>query len=235
MDTGPLDDWTTGPLDHWADDVLRLCDALGIAKPIVYGQSFGGTVTQRYIARHPGHPAAVVLSSNSPHLNIERRLAAFERLGCDAARRVAAAYWAEPTPEVAAEYVRVCLPLYGRTPRDPDAQKRARIDLAIANHWFSGEVRTLNLLPGLAHAQRPVLVIGGEDDPVTPIEDQRDIAAALPARWVEFHAFAGAGHGVDQDREADFMALVRRFLLGAHRPQRLQPALPGADGRAPSA
>jgi hypothetical protein len=87
--------------------------------------------------------------------------------------------------------------------------------LEITNHWFAGEARTLNLLPGLARAQCPVLVIGGEDDPVTPIEDQRDIAAALPAHLVEFHAFPGAGHGVDNDSEADFMALVRRFVQGS--------------------
>jgi proline iminopeptidase len=160
----------------------------------------------------------VILSSTSPHLRVDRRLAAVERLGGPAARLVAEAYWANPTPEAAEAYVRVCLPLYGRTPRPADIQRRARIDLEIANHWFAGEARALNLLPGLAHAQCPVLVIGGEDDPVTPIEDQRDIAAALPAQWVEFHAFPDAGHGVDHDREAEFMALIRRAILGSHDP-----------------
>jgi proline iminopeptidase len=211
-DKRPREEWT---LDHWVDDVVRLCDALGITKPVVFGQSFGGTVAQRYLSRYPEHPARVILSSTSPHLHIQRRLAAIERLGGEGARRVAAAYWSNPTPEAAQAYVRVCLPLYARTPRPPDAQLRARIDLEITNHWFAGEARTLNLLPGLARAQCPVLVIGGEDDPVTPIEDQRDIAAALPAHLVEFHAFPGAGHGVDNDSEADFMALVRRFVQGS--------------------
>jgi pimeloyl-ACP methyl ester carboxylesterase len=211
-DNRPREEWT---LDHWADDVVRLCDALGITKPVVFGQSFGGTVAQRYLARHPEHPARVILSSTSPHLRVDRRLAVFERLGGEVARCAAATYWSNPTPEAAEAYVRVCLPLYGRTPRSPDVQRRARIDLEIANHWFAGEARTLNLLPGLACAQCPVLVIGGEEDPVTPIEDQRDIAGALPAQWVEFHAFPGAGHGVDNDHEADFMALIRRFVQGS--------------------
>lgn len=212
-DERPRDEWT---LDRWADDVVRLCDALGIEKPIVFGQSFGGTVAQHYLARHPAHPARVILSSTSPRLEIDRRLAVFERLGGTEARYAAQAYWSNPTPEAAQSYLRVCLPLYGRTPWSPEAQQRARIKLDMANHWFGGEARTLNLLPGLARAQCPVLVIGGEDDPVTPIEDQRDIAAALPAQWVEFHAFSGAGHGVDHDREAEFMALIRRFIHGTH-------------------
>src|SRR4051812_46580996 len=43
-------------LDVWADDVVGLCDALGIVKPIVLGSSFGGMVAPRYPARHPNHP-----------------------------------------------------------------------------------------------------------------------------------------------------------------------------------
>ena len=66
--------WT---LDNWADDVVRLCTALGIEHPIVWGQSFGGMVAQRYLARHPAHPAKVILSSCSPHLGLARKLAAF--------------------------------------------------------------------------------------------------------------------------------------------------------------
>ena len=52
-------DWRTSDewnLDTWADDIVRLCDALGIVKPIVLGNSFGGFVAQRYLGRHPDHP-----------------------------------------------------------------------------------------------------------------------------------------------------------------------------------
>src|SRR3954468_5467357 len=82
-DPRPPSEWT---LDTFADDIVRLCDALGLDKPIVLGQSFGGFVAQRYIARHPAHPAKVVLSSTSPHMGLERKLARFERLGGPAVR-----------------------------------------------------------------------------------------------------------------------------------------------------
>ncbi len=74
----PANEWT---LDTFADDIVRLCDALGIVKPVVLGQSFGGFVAQRYLARHPDHPARVVLSSTSPHMGLARKLAMFEQLG----------------------------------------------------------------------------------------------------------------------------------------------------------
>jgi pimeloyl-ACP methyl ester carboxylesterase len=33
---------STSPDQAWADDVVGLCDALGVVKPIVLGSSFGG-------------------------------------------------------------------------------------------------------------------------------------------------------------------------------------------------
>ena len=88
-DRRPPHEWT---LDTFADDVVRLCAALGVERPIVLGQSFGGFVAQRYLARHPDHAAKVVLSSTSPHLGLARKLAMFERLGGPAARAVAEAF-----------------------------------------------------------------------------------------------------------------------------------------------
>ena len=212
-DQRPRAEWT---LDHWADDVVRLCDALGIVKPIVFGQSFGGSVAQHYLARHPAHAAGVILSSTSPHLGLARKLAAFERLGGAEARRVAEAYWSDPGGGGFDDYLRVCLPLYNPTPAvGAGLVQQGRLDPDILNTWSGAPLRALDLLPGLANAQCPVLVMGGEEDPVTPIDDQRDIAAALPAHLVEFHAFANAGHGVWRDRPADALGLLRRFIQQA--------------------
>jgi len=37
----------------WADDLRRLCDALGLRKPVVLGSSFGGNVALTYAALFP--------------------------------------------------------------------------------------------------------------------------------------------------------------------------------------
>src|SRR5215207_11423334 len=65
------DDPSGWDLDTWADDVVRLCDALGIERPVVLGLSFGGFVAIRYAARHPAHPSRVVLSSTLAHRDSE--------------------------------------------------------------------------------------------------------------------------------------------------------------------
>ncbi|WP_077034971.1 alpha/beta fold hydrolase [Pelomonas sp. KK5] len=210
-DRRPPDEWT---LDHWADDIVRLSDALEIERPIVFGQSFGGMVAQRYIERHPQHPGKVILSSCSPHFALQRKLAAFERRGGTEAREVARAYWADPSPALFEDFLRVCMPLYSTTPQpDRGAPSLAAFDTELLDHWNREELPHVHLLPGLARAACPVLVVGGADDPITPIEDQRDIAAALPAELVRYVEFTGAGHGVWRDRPAEAMALLREFIL----------------------
>jgi pimeloyl-ACP methyl ester carboxylesterase len=209
-DRRPAEEWT---LDTFADDVVRLCDALGIVKPIVLGQSFGGFVAQRYLARHPNHPAKVVLSSTSHHLGLARKLVMFEKLGGARAREVAQAFWQAPGPATWAPYQVVCSPLYNTKPPD-DPQRSARIvfNEEILFTSAAGEQQHMNLLPGLATVCCPVLVMAGEQDPVTPLQDAQDIAAAIPAPWGRLVTFANAGHGAWRDEPDAAMGVLRDFL-----------------------
>lgn len=210
-DRRPPEEWT---LDVFADDVVRLCAALGLERPIVLGQSFGGFVAQRYIERHPDHPSKVILSSTSPRMNLERKLAGFERRGGPAARAAAEAFWTAPDATTWAAYQAACMHLYNtKPPADPQARARIVFNEPILFASAGGEQRTMDLLPGLARARCPVLVLAGEDDPVCPIEDARDIAAALPARWMQFTSFPDCGHGPWRDQPDAAMERLRRFIL----------------------
>ncbi len=210
-DRRPAAEWT---LDTFADDVVRLCDALGIIKPIVLGQSFGGFVAQRYLARHPAHPSKVVLSSTSHHLGLDRKLAMFERLGGAAARKAAQAFWTAPSAATWAPYNQHCRELYNTTrPGNDDARLRTLMNEEILFTSASGEQQTMQLLPGLAAVQCPVLVMAGVHDPVTPLADAQDIAAAIPAPWGQLVTFDHAGHGAWRDEPEAAMAVLREFLL----------------------
>ena len=209
-DRRPAAEWT---LDTFADDVVRLSDALGLVKPIVLGQSFGGFVAQRYIERHPAHAGKIILSSTSPHKKTERKLAMFEKLGGPAARDSAARFWNDPNTETWADYGVHCRHLYNTTPQDKAAGQRTTFNLDILYASASGEQRTMNLLPGLAKARCPVLVMVGEDDPVCPLADAQDIAAALPPEWMQFKSFPKVGHGAWRDDADAAFAELRRFIL----------------------
>ncbi len=207
----PAAEWT---LDTFADDVVRLCDALGIVQPVVLGQSFGGFVAQRYLARHPAHPGKVILSSTSHHMGLDRKLAMFQQLGGAEARAAAQAFWETPGAATWATYQQVCTPLYNtRPPADPLARGRTVFNDEILFASAGGEQRTMQLLPGLARVQCPVLVMAGEQDPVTPLADAQEIAAAIPAPWGRLVTFAQAGHGAWRDEPEAAMAAIRRFLV----------------------
>jgi len=79
-DPGSEETWT---LTQWSDDVREFCEVLGIARPIVFGASFGGTVALAYATRHPEHPAKLILASTEAvgGTYLERRVEMFERLG----------------------------------------------------------------------------------------------------------------------------------------------------------
>ena len=209
-DRRPPEEWT---LDTFADDIVRLCDALGIARPIVLGQSFGGFVAQRYIERHPAHASKVILSSTSPHMMMERKVEMFGKLGGPDAAASCRRFWSDPNPATWDDYGVHCRHLYNTTPQDADAGARTIHNYDILYASASGEQRTMNLLPGLAKAQCPVLVMVGEQDPVCPVADARDIAAALPQHLVQYRAFPNVGHGAWRDDADAAFAELRRFIL----------------------
>ncbi|MEJ6022754.1 alpha/beta fold hydrolase [Ramlibacter sp. PS4R-6] len=209
-DRRPREEWT---LDTWADDIVRLCDALGIEKPIVLGQSFGGMVAQKYIARHPGHPGKVVISSTSPRWVLQRKLDAFGRKGGEKARQATEAYWSNPSAETFQVYWDTCRHLYNTQPaRDAMGGDRVTMNKDILLDFAANEIRTMDLAPGLARAQCPVLVMAGEEDPICDITDAEEIVAALPKQLVQFARFPNVGHGAWRDDPEAAFAVLRRFI-----------------------
>jgi proline iminopeptidase len=215
---GPREAWN---LAQWGDDVHAFCDALGIVDPIVLGASFGGMVALAYATRHPGHASKLILISTEAAGGSypERRVALFERFGGPKvgalARRRFLEFRGHPDQASRDGWRQLAMPLYFQTPRDPDMARRA-VNRPEVAEWFTrpgGESDNFNMLPDLHRIQCPTLVMGGEDDPMLPIESQADIAAALPPHLVQFERFANCGHAVVPDAPERAMALLREFIL----------------------
>jgi proline iminopeptidase len=210
-DAGPEERWT---FEQWGDDVRAFCDALEIERPLVCGSSFGGEVAMAYATRHPDHPAKLIILSAAPRLNVDRIAAVFERLGGPAAAGAARAFWRGMTPETGAAYARHCLPQYFRAPQDPDHDARSVLNSELTE-WYlreGGPAHTCDFLPALASVQCPTLVMGGEDDPVTTIEDMADIASAIPAHLVRFERIQDCGHGPFFDAPDRTMQVIKEFI-----------------------
>ena len=200
-------------LDQWADDIADICAAMGIAKPVVFGQSFGGMVAMHYGARHPDGPSKLILSSTAARMRYDVTLDIFERLGGIEARAVAQRNWDDMSLEAFEEYERVCLPLYNRKP-DPQAaaaMKRAIKKRDVTVHFFENELKAMDLRPSMTKITCPTLIIGGTEDPITPRICAEELAEAFDGR-ARLEIFEGSGHGSYRDDPQGSEALLREFL-----------------------
>jgi proline iminopeptidase len=205
-DWGSPDEWT---LDTWADDVVRLCDALGVERPVIVGASFGGFVAQRYLARHFDHPSKVALLGTAARLNLDAIEKRFTELGGEVAGRSARKFFGGDM-SVLGDFLEHCIPLYSTEPRDPDAMARVVMNFDLMGQFFSGEGASMDLRAGLAGASCPVLVVGGELDPVMPVAMTGELAAALPAHLVRYELLPGVSHLQVGGKAST--ALVRDFV-----------------------
>lgn len=212
-DRADASSWNLG---QWGDDVRAFCDALEIEGPIVLGASFGGIVAQSYAARHPGHPSKLILASTEARAVNERTFAVFERLGGAEARDVAERFLTHGDTDALAAYVKACLPLYTRRqPMDADVYRRSIANPDVLAHYFripDGEASVANLLPSLSRIECPTLILAGDDDPITPAENSRDMAAAMRPGLARLVRYPHTGHTVFDDEPASYDA-VREFIL----------------------
>lgn len=208
-------------LAQWGDDVHGFCQALGIERPIVLGVSFGGMVAMSYATRHPDHPAKLVLVSTEARgtAHRERRVELFRELGGPEVGALAHRRFIERQTDAATmeAWVRLAMPFYTRRRPNPDVSRRGILRAEVLR-WFTrpdGEGQSFDMFPVLHRIACPTLVVGGEDDPMTPVESQADIAAALRPGIGRFERFPGCGHGVVADAEDRALALFRSFITEA--------------------
>jgi proline iminopeptidase len=209
--TGTPDSWS---LAQWGDDVRRFCDRLGIEKPVVYGNSFGGMVAMSHASRHPDHPAKLILSSTAARMRFDITYRMMEERGGKEARQIAERFWARGGEEDFADYLRVCMPLYnpGNAELWAAARRRAIMRLDVMRHFSLGEMRGMDARAGLADINCPTLVLAGSYDPITPVACAEEIAAALPQGVAQLEIFEDAGHGVHRDQPDQAERVLRAFL-----------------------
>lgn len=200
-------------LESWADDLKEFCDVLGIEKPIVLGNSAGGMVAAMYGIRHPGHAGKLILSSTQAKLNVDRCLAMFEKLGGPEARLVAhKALMTDGDLKSFIEYAAKCMPLY-----NPTAQSRVRHSIfrrtcADAFHKLGGVWHQMNFLDELRTITCPTMILVGDQDPVTPLQDSEDMKARINPAILRYERFSNAGHGVWLDDPVKAFAVIRDFI-----------------------
>jgi aminoacrylate hydrolase len=198
-------------VERMAADVVGLMDGLGIRRAHIVGHSTGGAIAQVLAIEQPNRVASIVLSATwskvdayfRRHFWLRREI--LQRLGPSSYLQ-ATTLFMYPPAWIARNNERLrqleAQALAGFAPADTVA---ARIDAILAFDRTSE----------LSRIRAPALVIGAEDDVVTPSYFCEELARLIPGAEVKI--FPRGGHYLNQVRAREYNNAVLPFLA-AHTP-----------------
>lgn len=191
---------------RFADDVAALLDARRIDRAAVVGLSMGGYIAFALWRRHRDRVRAFVLADTRPTADTPEG-ARRRRALIDVART-------QGSDAVAAQQLDV---LVGRSTRAGNPEVAERIRGIIAAAPVAGIVGALEAMlarpdstPTLATIDVPTLLVVGEEDGVTPVDDARAMQRAIPGSALEI--IGRAGHLSNLEQPDAFNTAVEGFL-----------------------
>ena len=198
-------------VDRMAADVLALMDALEIERAHIVGHSTGGAIAQILAIEQRGRLASVVLSATwtKPDAYFRRmfglRKDILLRLGPSAYVQANTLYlypswWVARNNEKLRQAEAQHLAVF-----PPTDMAASRIDAILA----------FDRTEGLGRIRTPTLVVGAEDDIVTPAYFSEELARLIPG--AEIKIFPRGGHCFNQVRAREFNQAVLPFLA-SHTP-----------------
>lgn len=194
-------------IKHWVKHLLGFMDALGIDKPSLVGNSFGGSLALAAAARYSDRIDKLILMGTPCDKFV---MTPGLRAGWDytpsreVMRTTMSNFPFDPafiTDELVEERYQASL--------IPGAQEGLRKLLVKPNE--EGDT-PLSGMPEavVASIPNPILVLHGRDDRVIPVEMGVRIARTAPR--ADLHVFGQCGHWVQAERFDDFVALAQRHL-----------------------
>ncbi|HZT88346.1 MAG TPA: alpha/beta fold hydrolase [Stellaceae bacterium] len=194
-------------VDRMARDVVALMDALRIDRAHIVGHSTGGAIAQVLAVEHPSRVASIVLSASwtKPDAYFRRlwnlRKEILQRLGPSAYVQ-SATLFLYPSGWVARNNERL---------RHAEAQSLASFAPVETVASRIDAILAFDCTAGLPRIKAPTLVVGAEDDIVTPAYFSEELARLIPG--AEIKIFPRGGHALPHVRAREFNNAVLPFLV----------------------
>ena len=198
-------------MERSANDVVRLMDALGIARAHVIGHSAGGTVAQILAIEHPQRVASIVIAASWPRADAYfRRLFTLRK---ELLLRQGAAAFVQLNSLLLypAHYVT----RNNEKLRQMEAQALANFPVPERVLARIDAILAFDRTADLGRIRTPALIVAAQDDLVTPAYMSEELARRI--RGAEAKFFAQGGHYFNQVQPREFNQAVLPFL-GAHSP-----------------
>lgn len=189
-----------------AEDIIRLLDKLEIERVFAVGASTGGCILQNLALDHPQRLRACVFTNTWTTADeyIRRlqtsRMRILQSYGADEYIKFSSLFTAGPGQFRTMFDKVLMLEERQRKTIAPDDILVARLQMTL-DHDRSAEIGRID---------RPSLVIGANDDSVTPVYFAHDLHATI--RGSRLHILDGGGHNSYRQRPAEWNAAVEGFL-----------------------
>lgn len=197
-------DETVGSLALLADDVLALLDQLQIEKTHFVGISVGGMIGQTLALQSPERVLSLVLANTSPYM--PPPVVDMWQQRIQTARDKGVACLALPSMER----------WFPQAFRDSQPETLARLVAEFSATSTLGYVACCQAIMGLDTRSQlgsiacPTTIIGGSEDPGSPMEVLKTMAQHIASS--QLHVLEGAGHLSNIDRSAQFTAVLKSHL-----------------------
>ncbi len=191
----------------YADNLNALLDRLEIDRPIVFcGLSMGGYIAWQFCARYASRLAALLVCDTRSIADTPQaaagRMELTKRVLAEGIEPVKAAMMPKFFgPETVAKR----LPCIADTAAAIERASPAGVAAALGA--MAGRP---DMTPSLTDIRVPSLVVVGEHDVISPVEEMRGIAERIPG--AEFVVIPGAGHMSPLENPAAFNAALETFL-----------------------
>jgi 3-oxoadipate enol-lactonase len=194
-------------LDDYAADLFALLDALEIPTAVIGGLSMGGYITFAAFRRAPHRFRGMMLADTRAGADSPAGRVGRQQMLDVAGRAGVAGVADDMVPN-----------LLGRTTRRerPDVEKRVR-DLIAANQPAGVQQAVIRMrdradaTPQLSGIHCPTLIVVGEEDTLTPVEEGRRMSDQVAG--AELAVIPLSGHLANLERPAEFNAVLAGFLL----------------------
>jgi pimeloyl-ACP methyl ester carboxylesterase len=193
-----------------ADDVAHLLQTIGIASAHIVGASFGGFVAQEFALRYPSMTRKLVLCCTSfggPHHVVpapETLMALASTKGLNSEERMRANLLLAFTPEYVQTQVNEV---------DHIVQLRATND--VPEHIYLSQLQaavSFNAESRLSDIKTPTLVLSGDADVIVPVQNSRNLAAAIPGAKLQI--VEGGSHTFFIEQAHEFNQIISAFIRG---------------------
>ena len=184
-------------VDDYVDWVKNFTDELKLGKFILMGHSFGGQVAAKFAAKHPDKVDALVLCAaaviRKPRLGSRQRLAKFAARGKIFFQKIPLGIY----PVLRKIVYRIA-----------GTRDYARLQGVMAQTFLNvvGE----NVIDSAKRIKAPALVVWGDGDNETPVEDAHEINRAIAGSRLKI--IKGGGHKLHRTHAQELAGIMNLFI-----------------------